>query len=92
MFPNTTLKEFIHPQLLLSDFSIVKNISDKVFSNAIDSAFENNSLVEFMTHPGMADRKGSYLQRYAEFDFLRQGDWKNYLHERKISLVTYDMI
>lgn len=89
-FPNSAKKKFNKPELLLCDFSMNNNIDDTLFTSSIHKAFINHSTVEFMTHPAKEDRKGSYLKRKMEFNYLKSGSWKKVLEEQGVQLISYD--
>jgi predicted glycoside hydrolase/deacetylase ChbG (UPF0249 family) len=92
MYPNNSLKSFKHPQILLCDFSVKKDVNDQVFDSAMIKAFKKNQLVELMTHPALTDRPDSYLKRKSEYDYLAGESWKESLEQNGIQLLSYDMI
>jgi len=92
LYPNNALRSFKHPQILLCDFSVEKEVNDQVFESAMIKAFKKNQLVELMTHPAMNDRPRSYLKRKSEYEYLAGESWKESLKKNEIQLLSYDMI
>jgi chitin disaccharide deacetylase len=83
------LLPFKTPGKLVSDFSLYRSASIPIFNKAIDAAFAQHSVVEFMTHPALANRPDSYLNRKAEYDFWLNAPFDDNLRERNIEVVSY---
>lgn len=88
-YPHREAKNFISPQILLSDFSADKKADFKVFSKSLASAFEKYETAEMMTHPGTTDKPGSYLKRKEEYEFLKSCEWKSFLERKSIKLISF---
>ena len=86
------LRGFHSPNALVADFSAAQDATLPLFIRGLARAFYRGPLVEFMTHPGLANRAASYLNRVAEYEFWRDAAWPEYLAENKIRLVRYDEI
>ncbi len=86
------LRGFRSPNALLADFSAAQDATLPLFAQGLARAFRRGPLVEFMTHPGLANREASYLNRVAEYEFWRDAAWPEYLAENEIRLVRYDEI
>jgi predicted glycoside hydrolase/deacetylase ChbG (UPF0249 family) len=80
------------PHVLLSSFSYYPKIDLRTFTRCVSHASFHHDTIEFMVHPGMQDKKDSYLRRKEEYDFLLSEEWKEWLKERQIQLVRYDQI
>ncbi len=78
------------PDLLITDFSNQKDASLPIFEKAIKDAFFKSSLIEFMTHPGLNNREGSYLNRLAEYQFWMNENWETMLTANNIKLINYN--
>lgn len=85
-------KDFSSPELLISAFSIYKNKDRRMFTDHILPHLKNRNVVEMMVHPGLSDRQGSYLDRKAEYDFLMNGSWLEWLKEFHVELVNYNQL
>jgi chitin disaccharide deacetylase len=83
------LLPFKTPDKLVSDFSLYRSASIPIFNKAMDAAFAQHSVVEFMTHPALENRPDSYLNRKAEYNFWLNAPFDTYLQERNIELVGY---
>ena len=86
------LRGFHSPNALVADFSAAQDATLPLFIRGLARAFYRGPLVEFMTHPGLANRAASYLNRVAEYEFWRDAAWPEYLTENQIRLVRYDEI
>ena len=86
------LRGFHSPNALVADFSAAQDATLPLFIQGLARAFHRGPLVEFMTHPGLANRETSYLNRVAEYEFWRDAAWPEYLTENQIRLVRYDEI
>lgn len=81
--------KFITPEVLITEFSTVKNPDFNMFRSSIDKAFRKYNTVEFMTHPAIDNTK-TYLNRKAEFEFLKSPDWKDYLKNKGVKVISYN--
>ena len=86
------LRGFTTPNALVADFSAAQAASLPLFAQGLARARRHGPTVEFMTHPGLADRPGSYLARRAEYEFWRGGTWREHLQELGGRLIRYDEI
>ena len=87
-----SLRGFETPDALAADFSAAQAASLPLFTQGLARARRLGSTIEFMTHPGLVPRPGSYLARRAEYDFWRGETWRNYLAEHGGRLIRYDEI
>jgi predicted glycoside hydrolase/deacetylase ChbG (UPF0249 family) len=78
------------PDLLITAFSNHKEASLSIFGKAIEDAFFKKSTIEFMTHPALKNREGSYLNRLAEYQFWLNENWEDFLNANKIKLINYN--
>lgn len=92
MLTASNLNTFIKPQALISTFSEKGEANMNIFKEAIDQAFNKYSIVEFMTHPAINNREGSYLNRKAEYEFWLNENWLSYLVENDIDLISYNQL
>jgi len=83
-------KRLISPDTLVSSFWGIEDNYDVVFNNSIIKAFKENSCVEFMTHPAMADDTDSRLNRKEEYLFWKSMKWKKTLEKEEIKLINYN--
>lgn len=84
------LLKFKHPDILITDFTNVSVSFKKRIPEILKTiAASNYQTIEWMCHPGMKDKSGSYLQRKAEYDFLKNADWQELLKEHSIKLSQY---
>lgn len=86
------LRGFATPDALVADFSAAQAATLPLFAQGLARARRRGPTVEFMTHPGLADRPGSYLARRAEYEFWRGGAWREYLAEQGGRLVGFGEI
>lgn len=86
------LRGFGTPDALVAGFSAAQAASLPLFAQGLARARRQGTTIEFMTHPGLADRPGSYLARRAEYDFWRGETWRGYLAEQGGRLIRYDEI
>ena len=86
------LRGFATPDALVAGFSAAQAASLPLFAQGLARARRHGSTVEFMTHPGLADRPDSYLARRAEYEFWRSGAWRGYLEEQGGRLIRFDEI
>ena len=84
------LRGFATPDALVAGFSAAQAATLPLFAQGLARARQHGSTVEFMTHPGLADRPDSYLARYAEYAFWRGGTWREHLAELGGHLIRYD--
>jgi predicted glycoside hydrolase/deacetylase ChbG (UPF0249 family) len=78
------------PELLISSFSNYKRASLPIFKKAVEDAFFKHTTVEFMTHPGLNCRKGSYLNRLSEYQFWMNDNWESILKGYNVKLINYN--
>lgn len=78
------------PEILIGAFSNHREASLLIFGKAIEDAFFKNSTIEFMTHPGIENREGSYLNRLAEYQFWMNENWEKMLKANNIKLINYN--
>ena len=86
------LRGFATPDALVADFSAAQAATLPLFAQGLARARRRGPTVEFMTHPALADRSGSYLARRAEYEFWRGGTWREYLAEQGGRLVGFGEI
>ncbi|WP_210518862.1 carbohydrate deacetylase [Hymenobacter terricola] len=86
------LRGLVTPNALAADFSAAQAATLPLFAQGLARARRLGPIVEFMTHPGLADRPGSYLARCAEYEFWRGGTWRAHLAEQGGRLIRYDEI
>ena len=85
------LRDFQTPNVLAADFSAAQAATLPLFAQGVRrAARQTGGTIEFMSHPGLADRPGSYLARRAEYDFWRGETWRDYLAGQGGQLVRYD--
>ena len=87
------MKNFVCPDVLVTDFTH----SDFSFSTDMPAllqklAVSNYTTIEWMCHPARENREGSYLQRKAEYDFLKNCDWDNVLKDSNIERSQYRLL
>ena len=75
---------------LVAGFSAAQAATLPLFAQGLARARQHGSTVEFMTHPGLADRADSYLARRAEYAFWRGGAWREHLAAQGGHLIRYD--
>ncbi|GAB3843883.1 chitin disaccharide deacetylase [Hymenobacter terrigena] len=86
------LRGFATPNALVADFSAAQAATLPLFAQGLARARRHGPTVEFMTHPGLTDRPGSYLARRTEYEFWRGGAWREHLAEQGGSLIRYDEV
>jgi chitin disaccharide deacetylase len=81
------LRMFQTPQRLVSYFSVNEAERYHTFIEELLRLFERYDVLEVMTHPGLCDRKNSYLKRQSEYEYL-----KNVFFEQKQRLKDVELI
>jgi predicted glycoside hydrolase/deacetylase ChbG (UPF0249 family) len=89
LYPQRKTRNFISPEILLSDFSAERKANLSVFIKSISAAFKKYKTAEMMTHPGITDKPGSYLKRKEEYEFLKSCEWKSFLEKNAIKLISF---
>lgn len=84
------LRGFATPDVLAADFSAAQAATLPLFAQGLARARQTGATIEFISHPGLADRPDSYLARRAEYDFWRGKTWRGYLAEHGGRLARYD--
>ena len=92
MCTNKYLKPFKTTDGLIPDFSFANDYDLNFFEQMIDRSFFKNNTLEIMTHPGLADRTGSYLNRKKEYLFWKNENLSGILQKKNIRLVNYNQI
>ena len=86
------LRGFATPDALVADFSAAQAATLPLFAQGLARARRHGPTIEFMSHPGLADKPGSYLARRAEYEFWRNGEWREYLREQGGQLTRFDEV
>jgi predicted glycoside hydrolase/deacetylase ChbG (UPF0249 family) len=87
---NKNLDAFKHPDVLITDFTNVTISFEKRIPEILKSiALSRYQTIEWMCHPGLQDKPTSYLKRRAEYNFLKNSNWKNLLKDLPIKLSQY---
>jgi predicted glycoside hydrolase/deacetylase ChbG (UPF0249 family) len=82
--------KFKHPDILITDFTNTHLSFEKCIPQILKKiAASSHQTIEWMCHPAIQDRPGSYLQRKAEYDFLKHADWQELLNMHSIKLSQY---
>lgn len=81
---------YLSPELLITSFSNHKNASLSIFNKAINEAFNHYSTVEFMTHPALNNKTGSYLNRQDEYLFWMNKNLEPILTAIDVKLINYN--
>jgi len=92
MSTNKHLKPFKTTDGLIPDFSFAKDYDQHFFEQLISNSFSKNNTLEIMTHPGLANRMGSYLNRKKEYLFWRNENLSRILQKNNIRLVNYNQL
>jgi predicted glycoside hydrolase/deacetylase ChbG (UPF0249 family) len=87
LFSAPSMHKFKSPVRLLSDFSIARDASDEIVMKSFSKIKE---VTEMMIHPASKPRKGSYLNRVAEYNYLKKGNCIRLLKEQNIQLINYN--
>ena len=82
------LRLFRTPGALVSTFS-TEAASAAGFRRGVATAFQQADVVEFMTHPGLAERPGSPLLRVPEYEFWRSGEARGLLRDLGGEVVSF---
>ncbi len=90
MATNKHLKSFKTSDGLIPDFSFAKDYDLHFFEQMITNSFSKNNTLEIMTHPGLADMPGSYLNRKKEYLFWKNENLFRILQKKNIRLVNYN--
>jgi predicted glycoside hydrolase/deacetylase ChbG (UPF0249 family) len=83
---------FTTPEILISTFSVQREASIAIFSQALRQAFDGSGTAEFMTHPATRNEANSYLNKKSEYDFWKEGHWKEWVDMHKIELISYNQL
>ncbi|MGN6647816.1 MAG: ChbG/HpnK family deacetylase [Cytophaga sp.] len=87
------LRKFSSPDVLITDFTNKHfNFNTQVPELLKRLNTSSYQTIEWMCHPALADRQGSYLQRKNEYDFLMNCDWDELLKELSIGLSKYSFL
>ncbi len=79
--------DFKSPLRLLSDFSIAKDANDSIVETSLKKV---KGVTEMMVHPAFTNREGSYLNRQAEFKYLKTKSYQKLLEAKNIELISYN--
>lgn len=72
-FTRRSLSSFSHNELLITYLASKNSFSKEALAALLKELYlQKVQKVELMCHPALSDRKGSYLKRKKEFDFLMQ--------------------
>lgn len=84
------IRSFKHPDVLITDFTNTSiSFNERVPEIIQRIAASGYQTIEWMCHPGMQDKPTSYLQRKAEYDFLKNADWHYLFKKIPIQLAQY---
>lgn len=90
LLTDKNIRPFNHPDVLIADFSNTAISFEKrvpeILRRIESSSYQK---IEWMCHPGLQDRPTSYLQRKAEYGFLKNIDWNDLLKQSSIHLSQY---
>ncbi len=89
-FSRLLVSGYLSPEVLITSFSNAKDASIEIFKKAVNKAFLKHHTVEFMTHPGLKNREGSYLNRLSEYMFWMNENWSQVLKSENILLKNYN--
>jgi len=89
---NKHLKPFHITDGLIPDFSFAKTYNLPFFEELIGRSFLKNNVLEIMTHPGIKDRRNSYLNREKEFSFWKNENLSGILQKKHILLINYHQL
>jgi predicted glycoside hydrolase/deacetylase ChbG (UPF0249 family) len=93
LFTQSNINAFNHPDILVTDFTNTKiNVGKSVPDILKKIASSNYETIEWMCHPGIKNRTGSYLQREEEYTFLKNADWDILLKKLPIELSQYKFL
>ncbi len=84
-------KKLISPETLITSFWSTDDKHEAVFKSSISKAYQEYSVVEFMTHPATANKPGSKLNRKAEYEFWKSMKWKEILDKENIRVTNYSL-
>lgn len=87
------INTFLHPDILVTDFTNEKFDFETGVQKIIERLSPSNyQTIEWMCHPAIFDRAGSYLKRKKEYDFLMHCDWNDLLKGTSIELSQYKFL
>ncbi len=89
---NKHLKQFRVTEGLIPDFSFSENYDLQFFDELIGNAFIKHNTLELMTHPGIKDRRNSYLNREKEYKFWKNEPLSEVLHKKHVQLINYHQL
>jgi predicted glycoside hydrolase/deacetylase ChbG (UPF0249 family) len=89
---NRHLKQFHVTDGLIPDFSFAGNYDLGFFEKLIDKSFNENNILEIMTHPGIKDRRNSYLNREKEYKFWKNEHLSELLLKKHVQLINYHQL
>jgi len=89
---NKHLNQFHHTDGLIPDFSFASDYNIPFFESLIDISFQSNNTLEIMTHPGVKDRRTSYLNREKEYKFWKNENLSEILHKKHVQLINYHQL
>jgi predicted glycoside hydrolase/deacetylase ChbG (UPF0249 family) len=89
---NKQLNQFHHTDGLIPDFSFAKDYDQQFFETLLGNSFDKNNVLEIMTHPGIKDRRTSYLNREKEYKFWKNENLSEILHKKHVQLINYHQL
>lgn len=89
---NKNLKPFHTTDGLIPDFSFAQKYDLQFFEEILDRSFIKNNTLELMTHPGIKDRRNSYLNREKEYEFWKSENLSEVLHKKHVQLINYHQL
>ena len=85
-------KLFTTTEGLISDLSFGKEINQKLMLQSLIKSFKSQNLLELMTHPGIANRADSYLEREKEYQLWKSINLVEELAALGIELIHFGEI
>ena len=89
---NKNLKQFHVTDGLIPDFSFAQEYNRQFFESLLENSFAKNNVLEIMTHPGIKDRRTSYLNREKEYQFWKNENLSEILHKKHVQLINYHQL
>ncbi len=92
MLTRHNLAGFKSPEGLIPDFSFADLYDDPFFERILKHSFHGKNILEIMTHPGLADKPGSYLNRKQEYEFWKNTNINTLFLKYDIKLIGYHQL
>lgn len=86
------LGPFQHPEGLITFFSAYPAKKYNMLEKEIEKSFQHHSCLEIMTHPASENIPGSYLDRKAEYEFLKNKNDNTLIPGGDIGLISYNQL